>query len=230
MKLCAGPRVIARMNAKNPTLVLRNNFASAGVMLAALAAAALFAAPSLKADVRVGVSLGFELPHGYAEVRVGHDHYYEHRGVFYQHGPHGYVVVRAPRGAILRTLPPYCTRIYVGPTLYYRYGDVFYQPVRDGYIVVDQPVVESLPPVRPSEDFQSVWVGQSEYLFKNGQFFAKTPDGMAWVPAPLGAVTKNLPSDAQSVWYQGIEYFDSDNVYFRKTPDGYQVVAAPWKK
>ncbi len=230
MKLRWIVRVIPGMNTNNQTLVLRNKLVSAGVAVAALAVAGLFAASPAKADVRVGVSLGFELPHGYAEVRVGRSHYYEHRGVFYQRGPRGYVVVRAPRGAILRTLPPYCTRIYVGPTLYYRYGDVYYQPVRDGYVVVDQPAAATLPPVSPAEDYQSVWVGQSEYLFKNGQFFAKTPDGLTWVQAPLGAITKNLPADAQSVWYQGIEYFDSDSVYFRKTPDGYQVVAAPWKK
>jgi hypothetical protein len=218
------------MNANTQTLVLRNDFVPASVIFTVLAVAALFAMPSVKADVRVGVSLGYELPRGYAKVRVGREHYYEHRGVFYQHGPRGYFVVRAPRGAILRTLPPYCTRIYVGPALYYRYGDVYYQPVRDGYIVVDQPVVESLPPVRPSEEYQSVWVGPAEYLFKNGQFFAKTPDGMVWVQAPLGAITKHLPADAQTVWYQGVEYFDSDDVYFRKTPDGYQVVTPPWKK
>ena len=200
------------------------------MFLLGLTVAALAAVPALNAEVRVGVSLGFELPHGYAEVRVGHDHYYEHRGVFYQHGPRGYGVVRAPRGAVVRVLPPYCTRFYVGTSVYYRYGDVFYQPSHGGYIVVEQPVAESLPPVRPVEEYQSVWVGQSEYLFKNGQFFSKTPDGMIWVAAPLGAITKNPPSDAQSVWYQGVEYYDSDDVYFRKTPDGYQVVSAPWKK
>ena len=99
------------MNAIPSPVVFRNNFVPAGAVFALLTVAALFTAPALWADVRVGVSLGFELPHGYAEVRVGHDHYYTHRGVFYQRGPHGYVVVRAPRGAILRTLPPYCTRI-----------------------------------------------------------------------------------------------------------------------
>ena len=219
------------MNTIPSSLVSRGNFAPTGAIFVLLAAAALFAVPSsLPADVRVGVSLGFELPHGYAEVRVGHDHYYTHRGVFYQHGPHGYVVVRAPRGAILRTLPPYCTRIYVGSAVYYRYGDVYYQPSRDGYVVVDAPVAEALPPVRPVEEYQSVWVGKEEFLFKNGQFFQKTPDGMVWVPAPLGAITRLLPADAQSVWHQGVEYFESGDVYFRKTPDGYEVVTAPWKK
>ncbi len=218
------------MNANDKSLVRRSKLTSAGVICVILAAASLGTAPALKAEVRVGVSVGFELPHGYAEVRVGHDHYYEHRGVFYQRGPRGYMVVRAPRGAILRTLPPHCTRFYVGTAMYYRYGDVFYQPARDGYVVVDQPVADSLPPVRPAEEYQSVWVGTKEYLFKNGQFFTKTPEGMIWVEAPLGAVTRDPPPDAQSVWYQGAEYFESDNVYFQKTRDGYQVVPMPWKK
>src|SRR5271154_5477624 len=98
------------MNANTLTLAPQNNRFAAGLALLGLMVAALSAVPALKAEVRVGVSLGVELPHGYAEVRVGHDHYYEHRGVFYQHGPRGYMVVRAPRGAVVRVLPPYFTR------------------------------------------------------------------------------------------------------------------------
>ena len=218
------------MNANSPTLIFRSKFAPATVLLLTLAAGALSAVPSAQADVRVGVSLGVELPRGYSEVRVGRDRYYTQRGVFYQRGPRGYVVVRAPRGAIIRTLPPHYTRIYVGSAVYYRYGDVYYQPVRDGYVVVDAPAAQPLPPPRPVEDYQSVWVGKQEYLFKDGQFFMKTPDGMVWTPAPMGAITRDLPSDARSVWYQNQEYFESDEVYFHKTPAGYEVVAAPWKK
>jgi hypothetical protein len=81
----------------------------------------------------------------------------------------------------------------------------------------------------PAEEYQSVWVGQTEFLFRDGQFFRRTLDGLAWVEAPLGALTKTLPGDARSVWYQDNEYFECDNVFFRKTPDGYKVVAAPWK-
>ena len=219
------------MNVSTLSTDVRHRQLKSGLVLAGLFAAFL-AVPAARADVRVGVSLGFELPHGYAEVRVGHDSYYHSRGVFYRRGPRGYYVVPAPRGAFIRVLPPYCTRIYVGPSLYYRYGDVYYQPMRDGYVVVERPVVEtqSLPPVKPAEEYQSVWVEKNEYLFKNGQFFTKTPDGMVWVPAPVGAITRDLPTDAQSVWYQGVEYYDSDDVYFRKTPDGYQVVSQPWKK
>lgn len=190
--------------------------------------------------VSVGVDVGIPLPHGYAEVRAGRDNYYYHRGTFYRPGPRGYYVTRAPRGCVVRELPPRYSRVYFGSSLYYRYGDVYYQDSPDGYVVVDPPstVVVRVPasntgaPVVPSKDndYQSVWVGDVEYLFKDGQFFKKTSEGLVWAEAPLGAITKTLPSDARSVWYEEVEYFECEEVYFRKTPDGYKVVEAPWNK
>jgi len=93
------------MNTKEQTLVLGKNFASTGLLVALLAAAAPFATPTAQADIRVGIGLGVELPRGYVELNVGRDHYYEHHGVFYQRGPRGYVVVRAPRGALGEAAP-----------------------------------------------------------------------------------------------------------------------------
>jgi hypothetical protein len=202
------------------------------ILLLAAAGAAAFATSEVRADSRVGVgfSLGIPLPHGYLDVVVGREHYYSYRGTFYRRGPHGLMVVRAPRGARLRELPPHCARVYVGNVVYYRYGDVFYQPVRNGYVVVDAPTVVNLPPPPPpAAEYQSVWVGSAEYLFKDGQFFQQTPEGLIWMEAPVGAITKTLPVDATSVWYQEVEYFECDNVYFRKTPEGYRVVTKPWK-
>ncbi|QYM78417.1 hypothetical protein K0B96_14095 [Horticoccus luteus] len=203
--------------------------------------AAVVAATSAHAEVRARVKVGIGLPNGFAEVHVGKDRYFEHRGTFYRPGPRGgYVVVRAPRGAIVHTLPPRYVRIYLGNTVYYRYDDVYYRPVAGGYVIVDAPtttVVTTPAPTTPApavnatpaDDYQSVWVGPNEYLFHDGQFFRKTPDGLVWMEAPMGALTKTLPADAQSVWYQDVEYFECDNVYFRKTPDGYKVVETPWK-
>ncbi|HUL52952.1 MAG TPA: DUF6515 family protein [Opitutaceae bacterium] len=201
-------------------------------LLMAATGAALIAPGTLRADrhADVGVAIGVPLPHGYLDIVVGRDHYYSYRGVFYRRGPHGYMVVRAPRGAVVRVLPPHCARIYAGNVVYYRFGDVYYQPVRQGYVVVDPPTTVTLPPAPPpAEEYQSVWVGQTEFQFKDGQFFQKTPDGLVWVEAPLGAITRTLPSDATSVWYQDTEFFECDNVYFRKTPEGYKVVPKPWK-
>lgn len=206
--------------------------ASRSLLLLALGAASLTVPTSARAGthVSVGVGVGVPLPHGYTEVRVGPNRYYYHRGVYYRPGPRGYYVVHAPRGAYIRTLPPYYTRVYVGGTYYYRYNDVYYQPYREGYVVVDPPpaVVASIPaPVQVEP--QTIRVGDVDYVFKDGQFFTQNADGLVWAPAPLGAVTKVLPPDAKSVWYQENEYFECDNVFFKKTPDGYKVIEAPWK-
>ena len=203
----------------------------------------LLSASNASTHVNVGVNVGIPLPHGYAEVSVGRDHYYYHRGTFYRPGHHGYQVVRAPRGCIVRELPPRYSRVYFGTSLYYRYDNVYYQSCPDGYIVVDPPsttvvrvaapapaVAVASPGPAKGDDYQSAWVGDVEYLFKDGQFFKRTSEGMVWAEAPVGAVTKSLPGDARSVWYEEIEYFECDDVYFRKTPDGYKVIEAPWKK
>jgi Family of unknown function (DUF6515) len=201
------------------------------MLLASMVGVTAIPTANLRADPRisVGVSIGVPLPHGYLDVVVGREHYYSYRGTFYRRGPHGFVVVRAPRGAIVRELPPHCARVHVGRVVYYRYGDVYYQSVPQGYVVVDAPTAVRMPPP-PANEYQSVWVGSTEFLFKDGQFFQKTPDGLVWTAAPLGAVTPALPADATSVWYQDIEYFECDNVYFRKTPEGYKVVPEPWKQ
>lgn len=201
--------------------------------LAAAATLGTAVPASAGTHVDVGVALGIPLPRGAVEINVGSERYYSHRGMYYRHGPHGYYVTRPPRGAVIRELPPRYTRIYVGGSVYYRYGDIYYESCPDGYVVVEPPrtVVRVPPPEKaPEADYQSVWVGETEYLFRDGQFFRKTPEGLVWVQAPMGAITKNLPADARSVWYEEIEYFESDDVYFRKTPDGYKVVPVPWKK
>lgn len=178
------------------------------------------------------ISFGFPVPNGYVEVRVGQERYFSHRGVYYRPGPHGFVVCPPPRGAVLRVLPPHFTRVYVGDVLYYRYGGVYYRPAIGGYVVVEAPkvVIPSEASVNIVEQEQPVTVGNTSYVFRDGQFFQRTSDGLVWVPAPVGAVLSALPKDADSIWYQDIEYFDCDGVIFRKTPRGYAVVEAPWKR
>jgi hypothetical protein len=204
-------------------------------LLAVGAAALAFPAVALAGThVDVGVSIGTPLPHGYSRVYVGRDPYYYHRGVFYRPGRHGYYVVHAPRGAIIRSLPPHYSRVYIGSSVFYRYGDVYYRDYPGGYVVVDAPervvttTTTSVVPSRREDDRQTIWVGEDEYEFNDGQFFKKTADGLVWAPAPMGAITKSLPADARSVWHEEIEYFECEDVYFRKTPEGYKVVEAPW--
>ncbi len=197
-------------------------------------------------QVSVGVSVGVPFPRGYVEVSSGQERYYYHRGTFYRPGRYGYQVVHAPRGCVVRELPSRYSRVYVGSSLYYRYDNVYYQNCSEGYVVVDPPttVVVRVPassailsttPATPTvsnkaDDYQSAWVGDVEYQFKDGQFFKRTSDGLVWAEAPLGAITKTLPADTRSVWYEDIEYFECEEIHFRKTPEGYKVIEAPWKK
>ncbi len=60
------------MNANSRLLAFRNRMIPTSVLLLALSGASALA-PSARADVRVGVSVGVGLPRGYAEVRVGRD-------------------------------------------------------------------------------------------------------------------------------------------------------------
>ncbi|EIP98770.1 hypothetical protein OpiT1DRAFT_03237 [Opitutaceae bacterium TAV1] len=194
----------------------------------------------------LGISLGVGTPGGFLQVSYGKDNYYYRRGTFYQPGPQGYRIVRPPRGCIVPVLPPSYARVYVGGVFYYRYDNIYYRQVDSGYMVVDAPVVVTtttttrapgvVTPATPApavvtttDGTRSVWVGDVEYLFRDGQFFRRTADGLVWSEAPLGAVTRTLPKDATSVWYQDVEYFECDGIYFRKTPDGYKVIPAPWK-
>ena len=210
----------------------------AGFILGAVATLAVL--PSVRADTRVGIGISVGdrdrrpgPPRGYAEVRVGAERYYYHRGVYYRPGPHGYAIVRAPRGAIVSVLPPSYSRLYYGNRVYYRYQDVYYVDAPGGYQVVDAPaVVPDSPPLPPPvvETEQTVKVGAQEYSYRDGQFFQKTDNGLVWVEAPIGAVTPTLPADAKSIWYKGTEFYEVDEVYFRKQPTGFEVIVAPWKK
>ncbi len=182
-------------------------------------------------DRRVDVSVGFRVPRGYIDVVVGREHFYHYRGVFYRRGPHDrLVVVRAPFGAVVRELPPHCVRFSIGPSIYFRFGDVFYRQVPTGYMVIAAPIGAPAPAPLPAgaQEFLPVWAGPNECLFRDGQFFQRTPEGLVWMEVPYGAVARTPPPEAVVVWVQGVKYLQSDDVYFRETPQGFQVVPAPF--
>jgi hypothetical protein len=193
------------------------------------------AAPPLaaKSNVSVDLTLTHQLPHGAISFSVGKDRYYAHRGVYYRRGKAGYYVVPAPRGAVVRQLPRRSVRLVINSRTYYRYDNVYYVRVDGGYRIVPPPAntatVVSEPAPDPMAGYQSVWLGEQEYRFKDGQFFKPTSEGLVWIIAPTGAIIRELPENAVVVWHNEIEYFDVDDVIFRKTPDGYKVVTRPWE-
>ena len=97
------------------------------------------------------------LPRGYKRVWFDRSPYFFSFGIFYQSGPAGFVVVRAPIGVIVEGLPAGYRTIWVGGSTYFVYSGVFYRRVPTGYVVVSAPatlIVEEAAPslVQPSEE------------------------------------------------------------------------------
>jgi uncharacterized protein YgiM (DUF1202 family) len=86
------------------------------------------------------------LPAGHRTVYVGRSRYFYGSGVFYKHGPSGYVVIRAPIGAVIAAPPSGCRTVVVGGATYYAYNGDYYQNAPAGYVVVQAPPVVSQPP------------------------------------------------------------------------------------
>lgn len=80
-----------------------------------------------------------KLPAKHRRVVVGRHNYFFHHGVFYRQGPGGYVVVRAPIGAIVATIPYGYLTFGVGDLTYFYYGGMYYRQVPSGYMVVESP-------------------------------------------------------------------------------------------
>ncbi len=78
----------------------------------------------------------------YKEVIVKEKHYFFRKGIFYERGPNGYVIVTAPIGAGIDVLPIGCKIIRVRKVKYYFFGGVYYRffPRKNIYVVVEKPL------------------------------------------------------------------------------------------
>jgi len=88
-------------------------------------------------------------PVGHRPVWVRHRKYFYHRGAFYRRRPPGYVVVRAPIGAVVPAIPFGCVTFGARKHSYYYYGGVYYRRAPSGYVVVEAPrqsvIVDQVP-------------------------------------------------------------------------------------
>ena len=71
----------------------------------------------------------------YAEVVVGSNRYYYDQGIFYTGTPDHYVVVEAPVGAVVYSVPAGYEQVVIEGNVYYRYRDVYYRHGTRGYEV-----------------------------------------------------------------------------------------------
>jgi hypothetical protein len=101
-------------------------------------------------------------------IVVGGYPYYWDYGVWYTPYEDGYMVVQAPIGGTVETIPPDMQTVVVNGVTYYYYGGAFYQKTADGYEVVAPPagaVVDNLP-----EGAEQVQMGNQTY-FKLGETY-----------------------------------------------------------
>ncbi|HRK62536.1 MAG TPA: DUF6515 family protein [Candidatus Omnitrophota bacterium] len=87
------------------------------------------------------------LPRGYLPIHIAGLTYYYSEGLYYQSTQSGYVIVSAPRGAVIRSLPSRHKVIVHDDTDYYYYNNTYYIQEPAGYSVVSPPaqVVASNP-------------------------------------------------------------------------------------
>jgi len=85
------------------------------------------------------------LPSACTTIEVAGMPYYYHDGIYYRRGPNDYVVVHAPRGAVVRTLPSRHKVVIIKDREYYVYDNVYYVRKTSGYVVVSQPTFNDIP-------------------------------------------------------------------------------------
>jgi hypothetical protein len=79
------------------------------------------------------------LPYGASRLNFGRNEYYYYEGYFYQPNQNGYMLIDAPVGAIVITLPRLHHRIKQRGVDYYVAGDTYYTRHQKGYRVADNP-------------------------------------------------------------------------------------------
>ncbi|WP_444903680.1 DUF6515 family protein [Microbulbifer sp. DLAB2-AF] len=178
------------------------------------------------------ISIGFVapiLPTNHVRVAVGGRPYYYHGGHFYRHGPRGYVVVNAPLGASVVTLPSRAVPVQVGGVTYYQYADAYYQwvPATRTYVVVAPPapvaVVPAPAPVVTVPAPVAATPAPAQAPTTAPATVPATPD-----PGPEGfqpgQVLETLPKGYAAEVINGIQYYRYGGNYFMPTQrDGQEV-------
>ncbi len=146
------------------------------------------------------------LPRSYHHVTYNHHHYYYHDGIFFRLLDGLYVVVDAPIGAVVASLPSGLIQLSIGGRLYYTDYDTYYRwdDHQAGYVVSAPPhvVVQTAPQtiiVQPPA--QTLVVEQPSPV--NGTHY--TP----------GQLLEQLPPGSRSVTIDTIQYFLYGDTYFR---------------
>jgi len=147
----------------------------------------------------------FLLPHGSIRLRFSDGTYYYCRGRYYRrHRPFSYVVIPAPVGVVVPSLPVESRTIVIDNSTYHEYDGVYYKGGPSGYTVV--PIAQA--PAGPGG--AAIPVSQGEAAVTPGATVVNVPNkNGSYTPVPLqlasgsmyigpqGEVYPNLPTVQQ---------------------------------
>ena len=101
------------------------------------------------------------LPGRFVKIALGGLSYYYVNGIFYQKRDRGYVVVAAPRGAVVSKIPHGHKVIVDNGKRYYPFKGVYWRRTPAGYIVVSNPTTIALGTPQTSSRKMSKYRGKS---------------------------------------------------------------------
>jgi hypothetical protein len=181
-----------------------------------------------------------QLPEGAETVELDGKTYYYKEGSFWQEAAGGgYVVVKAPAGAEVSSLPAEAAPETEGDVTVYQYDDLFLTKDTDSsgrtiYRVEPQPPeeeIDSIPDGSPS------FVADGEtYHYVNFSFYVEFEEngkkGFVNGEPEIGAQTDKLPAGVTTVEEGGKSYYQFDTVFFEEVEDDkgkifYEVVGSP---
>ncbi len=136
-------------------------------------------------------------------LRYGDGTYYYCRGRYYKQMSRGYVVVPAPVGVVIETLPPYHRVIVINGITYHEYDGVYYKGGPTGYTVVPIATTPDAGASTAPEAELAGSVGSGSIVVnvpnKNGSYTPVTlqPANGGMYIGPQGEVYPNFPQVAQ---------------------------------
>jgi hypothetical protein len=70
-------------------------------------------------------------------------------------------------------------------------------------------------------------LGRRPFFYDRGVFYRRRLLDYVVVPAPIGAVVREVPEECEKVVINGVTYLNYDGVYYKSGPSGYTVVSIP---
>ncbi|GMQ91097.1 MAG: hypothetical protein BMS9Abin11_0403 [Gammaproteobacteria bacterium] len=123
------------------------------------------------------------LPRRIHRISHGRNQYFYRSGVFYRPYRSGYVVIRAPIGVNIYSLPPGYRRFNIGSRYYFYANSAYYSwlPATRQYVVIDRPDGADAALAAPYDDGATVPQGSSEQYcheqaMKESGYYPGLPD------------------------------------------------------